>query len=170
MKHGTELEPNTYSRGSGRIDFTLCSKTLLPFISNAGILPFGMIVFSDHWGLFIDINLHQFLRNPNTYLVTNYLRTLISSHPKRVLKYKKKMQLFITKRNVQTKIEDINQLMKNKKLTAAHMSEINNIDKTVTIGMISSGNKLIKIVYDSPWSLKLDRRIKHSIYWRLVKS
>ena len=60
--------------------------------------------------------------------------------------------------------------MKNKKLTAAHMSEINNIDKTVTIGMISSGNKLIKIVYDSPWSLKLDRRIKHSIYWRLVKS
>ena len=89
IKNGTELEPNTYSRGSGRIDFILCSKALLPFISNAGILPFGTIAFSDHRGLFIDINLHQFLRNPNTDLVTNYLRTLISSHPKRVLKYQK---------------------------------------------------------------------------------
>ena len=89
MKHGTELEPNTYFRGSGKIDFNLCSKALLPFISNAIILPFGTIAFSDHRGLFIDMNLHQFLRNPNTDLVTNHLRTLISSHPKRVLKYKK---------------------------------------------------------------------------------
>ena len=58
MKHGTELEPNTYSKGSGRIDFILYSKALLPFISNASILPFGTIAFSDHRGLFIDINLH----------------------------------------------------------------------------------------------------------------
>ena len=129
-----------------------------------------MITFSDHRGLFIDINLHQFLCNLNTDLVTNYLRTLISSHPKRVLKYENELQLFITRRNVQTKIEDMNQLMKNKKLTAAHMSEINNIDKTVTIGMISSENKLIKILHDSPWSLELDGLIRDSSYWRLVKS
>ena len=58
LKHGTELEPNTYSRGLDRIDFILCSKALLPFISNAIILPFGTIAFSDHRGLFIDINLH----------------------------------------------------------------------------------------------------------------
>ena len=38
IKHETELEPNTYSRGSGRIDFILCSKALLPFISNVAIL------------------------------------------------------------------------------------------------------------------------------------
>ena len=50
MKHGTELESNTYSRGSSRIDFILCSKALLPFISNAAILPFGTIAFSDHRG------------------------------------------------------------------------------------------------------------------------
>ena len=61
LKHGTELEPNTYSRGLDRIVFILCSKALLPFISNVGILPFGMITFFDHRGLFIDINLHQFL-------------------------------------------------------------------------------------------------------------
>ena len=60
--------------------------------------------------------------------------------------------------------------MKNKQLTNNHMSEINNIDKTVTIGMISSENKLIKLMHDSTWLLELDRRIKHASYWRLVKS
>ena len=55
----------------------------------------------------------------------------------------------------------MNQLMQNKKLTTAHMSEINNIDRTVTIGMLSSENKLVKILHDKPWSLKLDRRIKY---------
>jgi len=44
----------------------------------------------------------------------------------------------------------MNKLMKNKELTEDHMSEINNIDKTVTIGMISSENKRIKIMHDIP--------------------
>ena len=59
----------------------------------------------------------------------------------------------------------MNHLIKNKQLTNDHMSEINNIDKTVTIGMISSENKLIKLIHDSPWSLELDRRIKYASYW-----
>ena len=40
----------------------------------------------------------------------------------------------------------MNKLMQNEKLTAAHMSEINNIDKTITIGMLASENKLVKIL------------------------
>ena len=71
MKHGTATYPNTYSRKYGRIDFILCSSALLPFISSADILPFGTMVFSDHRGLYIDIHLHQFLRTPDTDLVTN---------------------------------------------------------------------------------------------------
>ena len=66
-------------------------------------------------------------------------------------------------------MKDMNQLMQNKKLTAAHMSEINNINKTVTIEMLSSENKLVKILHDIPWSLDLDRRIKRPSYWYLVK-
>ena len=63
----------------------------------------------------------------------------------------------------------MNKLIQNEKLTAAHMSEINNINKTVTIEMLSSENKLVKILHDSSWSLELDRRIKRSSYWCLVK-
>ena len=41
----------------------------------------------------------------------------------------------------------MNKLMQNEKLTAAHMSEINNIDKTITIGKLASENKLVKILH-----------------------
>ena len=105
MKHGTATEPNTYSRGSSRIDFILCTKALLPFISYIGILPFGMFAFSDHRGLFIDINLYQFLRNPNIDLVINYLWTLISSHPTRVLEYNKELKVFITNNMYKQKLK-----------------------------------------------------------------
>ena len=138
MKHGTAREPNTFSRGSGRIYFILCSRALLQFISSVGILPFGTIAFSNLRGMVIDINLYQLLRNPNTDLVTNYPWTLISSHPIRVLQYKKELETYLTKRNIQTKIRESNKLMENKQLTEAHMTEIRDINKTVTIGMLSS--------------------------------
>ena len=41
MKYGTESEPNTYSRGAGRIYFIFCTNALLSFISYIGKLPFG---------------------------------------------------------------------------------------------------------------------------------
>ena len=96
MRHDTETEPNILSRGYVKIDFILCTRALLPFILRVDILSFGTIAFSDHRGLYIDINLHQYLRNLNTDLVTNTPRTLISSQPKRVLQYKTLLKIFLT--------------------------------------------------------------------------
>ena len=59
--------------------------------------------------------------------------------------------------------------MKNNKLTAAHMTDINNIYKTVTIGMIQSENKILKTLHDSSWSVEVNQQIKHASYLRLVK-
>ena len=169
-ENDTTIEPNTYSRGSRRIDFILCSRVLLTFISSAGILPFGTIAFSDHRGVFIDINFRQFLRNLNTDLVTNSPCTLISSHSKRVLQYKKALKIYLKYRKIQTKIEQLNKLMEDKQLTEDNMIDITNIDKTVSIGMLVSENILIKIMNNSSWSLELNRIIQHATYWSLVKS
>ena len=76
MEHGTATEPNTYSRGSGRIKFVLCSRALLPFISNAGLLTFGKITFSAHRGIFIDINLHKFLQTSGAAIFSDTYQPL----------------------------------------------------------------------------------------------
>ena len=39
MKHGTETELNNYSRGSGRIDFILCSRALFSLFLMLGYCP-----------------------------------------------------------------------------------------------------------------------------------
>ena len=54
--------------------------------------------------------------------------------------------------------------------TPQHLVEINNIDRTLTIAMIHSENKLSKIRHHSPWSTELNNRIVHVSYWRLVQS
>lgn len=50
------------------------------------------------------------------------------------------------------------------------MTNINNVDTTITIGIVYSEIKLLKTMYDSPWSVELNQRIQHVSYWRLIKS
>ena len=47
-KHGTAGEPNTYARGSDRIDYFGCTSEIYKFITKCGILPFCSIMTSDH--------------------------------------------------------------------------------------------------------------------------
>ena len=48
--------PNTYIRGTTKIDFILATAPLLPTIKQAGILAFKQGVLSDHHGLWINLN------------------------------------------------------------------------------------------------------------------
>lgn len=49
------------------------------------------------------------------------------------------------------------------------MIDINNMDKTVTIMILYSKEKLIRTFHSIPWSIELNKRIQHVLYWRLVK-
>lgn len=39
------------------------------------------------------------------------------------------------------------------------MTDINNVDTTITIGIVYSEIKLLKTMHDSPWSVELNQRI-----------
>ena len=87
-KHGTIDEPNTHKSGSKRIDFIFCTNGLTKFIRLCGILPFDFITTSDHRGLYIDIDLALFLKDPLHQFITNKERLLRTNNPKCVTKYK----------------------------------------------------------------------------------
>jgi hypothetical protein len=53
-KHGIHDEPNTYSRGSKRLDYLLMTPRLLDFVDLSGIDPFHQVIHGDHRGLFAD--------------------------------------------------------------------------------------------------------------------
>jgi hypothetical protein len=59
--HGITGEPGTCSRGSKRLDSVFVSSAVLPFIRKCGTDPFHQIMFMDHRGLFLDIDLKGLL-------------------------------------------------------------------------------------------------------------
>ena len=82
-KHGTTGEPNTYTRGTYQIDYFFCTSIVYKFIKKCGILPFYSIISSDHRGLYTDVDITQYLRNPFVNLAKNHTRLLSSTHPKK---------------------------------------------------------------------------------------
>ena len=52
--HPIQNEVATYSRGSARLDYILCTSNLLSAVTHCGIEPFNEHIFSDHRSLFVD--------------------------------------------------------------------------------------------------------------------
>ena len=80
----------THNRGQGIIDGVWTSPTLLPNIVRCGIAPFNHIFSSDHRGIFLDLNMHQFLDSSSVPLLSHAYRRLKYTVPKRVESYTKK--------------------------------------------------------------------------------
>ena len=169
-KHGTAGEPNIYARGSDLINYFACTSEIYKFITKCGILPFCTIMTSDYRGLYLDIDIIQYLRNPFINLAKNNNRLLSSTHPKKVSEYKEVLIKYISARKVTDKTNAIQKKINNKSLNESDMKEINNIDITFTQGALFSKNELKKDLHNSPWSLELEHRIMHLSYWRLVVS
>ena len=55
-----------------------------------------------------------------------------------VLQDQNKLEIYLTKGDIQIKIEELNELMENRQLIEAHITEINNIDTTVIIDILSA--------------------------------
>jgi hypothetical protein len=57
-RHGLD-EPATYQRGHRRLDYILCTSSLLPAITACGILPFKLLSESDHRTVYVDFDTHS---------------------------------------------------------------------------------------------------------------
>ena len=88
QNHSIQNKPNTYIRGSQRIDCMFHSKEISGFIIACGILPFGHILSSDHRSIYLDIKSVQYLRNPFIDTNVNNSWLLQSNRPLKVRKYK----------------------------------------------------------------------------------
>ena len=63
VHHGCATELNTHKRSSDRIDFALCTRLINAFITKYGINPFDQISQFDHRGIYLDIQVKEFLQD-----------------------------------------------------------------------------------------------------------
>ena len=114
QQHGIRKEPNTYLRGSKRIDLIFCSKHISTFTDNSGINPFNEITSSNHRGLFLDLRLTSFLKKSYTALPDHTSRPLKSFNTQSVIKYKRNVRRYVINHK---NIEQADDLQKNSSAT-----------------------------------------------------
>lgn len=145
----------THNRGTKCIDFIYASAGILPHVKRCGITAFQEgVTFSDHRGIFIDVNLRSILGSPQM-LLPKKMRGVQCNHPAVVKKYTPAVQKYMDDHKVEQR--------------AAAMktpTEIEGVDKDVTRAMLHAqrkhGNR-----FATPWSSKLIKAKKLVRYWKL---
>jgi hypothetical protein len=82
LRHPHQRIPNTYARGSRRIDYIFGTTKVQQHCSAAGMLPFGTGYVSDHRAVFIQVNIGKILQSNVTAAESTYARKLRNATPK----------------------------------------------------------------------------------------
>ena len=95
-------------------------------------------------GLYMDVDITQYLRNPFIDLAKHHTRLLSLTHLKKMFQYKKVRIKYFSSRNSNDKAIAIQNKINKKSLNESDMKEINNLDITITKGALFSEKKLKK--------------------------
>ena len=170
LHHGSETKPNTYARGSKRIDFIFYTSTISQFIIRSGIFPFDSVTTTDHRVLYIDIILKWYFLDSHQLINASQTRKLQCRFTKSVLVYRKGLFKYVKEQQTTKSIDLIKNKLKPKTLKIEDMKIINSIDKKMTTGMLAL-KKWIQFKSKShPWSPTLSYTMLGLHLWKLISS
>jgi hypothetical protein len=165
-RHGTTNQPRTYSRGSSRIDYILTSPLLNQYITRCGILPLHHIVDSDHRALYIDVELHRFLKGVPSAIVPQSMRGIQSNNPRAVQKYQQILSASLSNNNVMEKMRElVAQNESQSGLTPTQIEEFLQLENFISQAKLNAETQ-VQHISDIPWSPKLIQAQKLVHYWR----
>ena len=135
--HGVIDVLNTYNRGTTRINLILCTK-ISRFIMRSGILPFVFIITTYHRGLYIDRKVKLYLQNPLHTINDMSSRLLSTSNPKGVTVYKKHLLKYVKRKDIITRVNNIQKKIDLNSLKDKDLKTINIIDDELTSGVLQA--------------------------------
>ena len=121
------------------IEFVLASPELLQYISNSGIEPFYAMMPSDHRRIFIDLKLQQFFNSDVFSCESIYARTINMKNLQMTRKYRQRLQRHVHNQHI---IERLDKLQEQNDWSTDHIRELQQIDKSMTEGMLSAERSL----------------------------
>ncbi len=160
------LAPETYHRGTRRIDYILGSINVALAISRVGILSYmDGIKFSDHRALFVDIKESLIFAAQSSDPTRKTARGLRSTNKKQSEEYCK---LFTEKLESHNTFQRCNRLREIKRTHGvdAVKAKIEAIDLQVTAAALKSELQVSKKDYGHAWSPKLADAGRRVTFWR----
>ena len=165
--HGIESEPETYIRGSHRIDYVFVSPNLVDYVQHASIRPYAEFVNSDHRALIVDIELTGFLRCTPASTIDTTARGIGSSQPGRIKFYRKKLKDFLDRSDIESTIAQLNEDAQCGRPVAHTI--LDDIDKSLTECFLQLDQQCTHIP-DHPWSPELLNAKKTLEFWKMWRT
>ena len=149
--------PKTHREGSKAIDHIWGTADVLSCVDACGYTPFHLISYSDHRGVFVDIDLKRLLPDSSISIPRAPCRILKSTNPRQVKQYNKSLQNKWDIANIDSKWKSIKANILHSGDTPENVRSINKLDKLISDFMLVSEDKSTKISspMNSEWSEKL---------------
>jgi hypothetical protein len=128
---GNEDEPATYARGSKRIDYIFATADIASLVRSCGAEPFNHRFFSDHRGLYVDLQLSGLFDRNLSPLASPKYRDIKSGHPRQI-------QTYITELKKLFNLDDISSRAKQLSLHENHQLA-EQLDSDITKAMLQAG-------------------------------
>ena len=123
---------NTYSRGSQRIDTSLCSPTILPMIRSISYSPFNWFTNSDHRAMILDLSSLLLFQDPDDSTQLSFHQRAIKSNDKqRTQAYINQCYQHLMHNNAKKFLEKIEQ-------KTATIKEVETYDTIITQACLSA--------------------------------
>jgi hypothetical protein len=168
QKHGTEGEPETYNRGTERIDHIFLTQDICEFVTAAGILGYNKLIQSDHRPLYVDMDLAAFLGGEPSPLENGTPRGVMSSDPRAVQLYREQLQKCLDEERLaeqldklETTITENGGILDNKR-----KQELDRLEEKFSELKELSERACAK-VKSYPWSPKLRKARNRLRYWHM---
>jgi hypothetical protein len=166
--HVTNKEPNTYLRGSKRIDYILGTKRVQEFCTSSGMLPFYNGYSSDHRPIYAVVDLDKLLSDQLTNLESQAMRFISKSTPRERLKL---LQLVDDHYRAHNIYERLNRLMQipEDEWTEEHINEFEDCNKQHIIGLTAAERKICR-PKPFPWSPAFRDAANVKSVWKILLS
>jgi hypothetical protein len=168
LHHGTSNEPNTYLRGSKRIDYILGTKRVQEFCTSSGILPFYNGYSSDHRPIYAAVDLDKLLSDQMTSLESQAMRFISKATPTERLKLLQLVDDHYRAHNIYERLQRLMQIPEDE-WTAEHINEYEDCDKQHIIGMTAAERKICR-PKPFPWSPTYRETANVKSVWKVLLS
>jgi hypothetical protein len=166
QRHGDNIQPPTYKRGTTRIDYILTSRHIAEFVSAAGILPYNHLVPSDHKAVFVDVDIQGYLRGQVATTCSTEYRGIQSNNPRAVRKYHQYIKTFLQHSQLEQKVAQFIDIQSNQgHLTASQIEQVISLENSFTLAKLKAEKKCSRLL-QIPWSPALKNSMHNVSYWK----
>jgi hypothetical protein len=106
-KHSLEDEVPTYSRGTKRLDYILMTRTVASHVTRCGAGPFNHRFFSDHRGIYVDLELEGLFDRNLPPLARPTYRDIRSGNPWLIRTYIAELNQYFVEHNIPKRMDKL---------------------------------------------------------------